>query len=234
MDTFLTVDAQGRVGAYFQGHISAAGIDMIAGYSGSPPDDRKITWHADTITGARIAEIFGFKSTDDATATLRAYGRTGIGVGEVNLYGESGNGLHSATVKARGNELSGDVQIGADGTFKELLKTGPKSDWLFVSQGPSGLGRTELVGPIFASMAVDIAAGAGQQITVSNLPDISWATSAVTFGNFSDGGYAAQFGIRVDYPSSTSVRFTFLNMGPNPGRCNYAAYIIATTETVYT
>jgi hypothetical protein len=42
--TDLTVDAQGRVGIDLSGHLTAAGVDLDAATTGTPPADEQIRW----------------------------------------------------------------------------------------------------------------------------------------------------------------------------------------------
>lgn len=65
----MTVQSDGSVVFDFAGHISAAGVDLIAD-SGFSFADRKIRWHRTTTTGAVVAEILGFESATMKNAQL--------------------------------------------------------------------------------------------------------------------------------------------------------------------
>lgn len=86
---FFTQNPDGTVTAEFAGHVSAAGIDILAADSSTPAADRRITWHKSVITGAQIAAlsayndsaanlsfadftIGGFTVADDANISLKA------------------------------------------------------------------------------------------------------------------------------------------------------------------
>lgn len=57
----LTVDAQGRIGASFTGHVAAAGVDLIAGITPAPPSDRQVRWLRQS-DGSVVATVYGFES----------------------------------------------------------------------------------------------------------------------------------------------------------------------------
>lgn len=62
LDVGQHVDAQGRVTYTFAGHIFAAGIDLPAGTSDSPPDDSRVRWldaGGDEVGSAYVYELPG-------------------------------------------------------------------------------------------------------------------------------------------------------------------------------
>lgn len=72
----LTIAADGRVTADFEGHISAEGLDLDMGETATPPEDRKIRWLR-ASDGTRLAEIYAWHGgagfPEHALLSLRAY-----------------------------------------------------------------------------------------------------------------------------------------------------------------
>ena len=58
---YLTVNPNGTVGANFTGHVAAAGVDLPAGVSASPPSDSRVRWLSQT-DGAVLADLTAFTS----------------------------------------------------------------------------------------------------------------------------------------------------------------------------
>jgi hypothetical protein len=64
----MTIDAAGNVSYDFEGHISADGIDLLAGENDAPPNDRKIIWHKTTMNGALVADLYAFNNPSAANS----------------------------------------------------------------------------------------------------------------------------------------------------------------------
>lgn len=95
---FYIVDTNGNATAQFAGHISAAGVDILAGTTVTPPADRKIRWHKDTITGAAIADIYGQYFGAAAGVNLRATSPVSGSTSEIGitqLDGGAGSSIHA-------------------------------------------------------------------------------------------------------------------------------------------
>lgn len=77
----LTIAADGRVTADFEGHISAEGLDLDMGETATPPEDRKIRWLR-ASDGTRLAEIYAWHGgagfPEHALLSLRAYDRENL------------------------------------------------------------------------------------------------------------------------------------------------------------
>ena len=65
------VDAQGNVTYDFEGHIRAQGVDLDAGESSSPPDDRRVRWLRRS-DGAVVATLYAYQLANDSVLRLRA------------------------------------------------------------------------------------------------------------------------------------------------------------------
>lgn len=77
-DAGQKIDAQGRVSYDFAGHISAAGIDLLAGDDASPPNDRRVRW-LNEATGAVVADLLGYSdlgAVHSSHTVLGAYAPT--------------------------------------------------------------------------------------------------------------------------------------------------------------
>lgn len=103
VDTYMVVAPNGSITFDFDGHISAAGIDIIAGDSSLPPDDRKIIWHADTLTGAHVAELRAYDQFGNSFLELESLGRGITGPASAKL-----EALHGA-----GGNAKASVQVGS-------------------------------------------------------------------------------------------------------------------------
>lgn len=88
---YLTVDNNGAVGAEFTGHIRAQGVDLVSGDEQSPPADRKIQWHKDTLDGQVLEEVFGWGAVGEGGTRLQevlttlAVSDDDAGVARINL-----------------------------------------------------------------------------------------------------------------------------------------------------
>jgi hypothetical protein len=69
-DAGQRITPDGHVSYDFDGHVHAQGLDLDAGTSNDPPDDRKVRWL--TTNGAMVAEVFGWTGATDAEAMLLA------------------------------------------------------------------------------------------------------------------------------------------------------------------
>lgn len=68
------VHPDGTVSYDFDGHVSAQGVDILGADNSTPPSDRKVRWHKDTIAGTVIAEIVGGSvSPTEGFLTLQAW-----------------------------------------------------------------------------------------------------------------------------------------------------------------
>lgn len=77
------MNSDGTVGADFTGHISAAGIDMIAADVAPATPAQKIIWHKTTKGGATVADVTAY-STNSALGQLIL---RGVNPGSVNIHG---------------------------------------------------------------------------------------------------------------------------------------------------
>lgn len=63
VDTVLSTDPTGNVTADFSGHVSAKGLDLAANAgAGIWGNENTISWHRDTVTGAKVAEVSALQS----------------------------------------------------------------------------------------------------------------------------------------------------------------------------
>lgn len=76
VDTVLTVDGAGRISADFTGHVHAQGLDLDAGDTTSPPEDRKVRWIR-VSDGAVIADLESFSAGGTNRSTFITYANLG-------------------------------------------------------------------------------------------------------------------------------------------------------------
>jgi hypothetical protein len=71
-DVGQTIHPDGTVTYDFSGHISAQGLDLLAGVEATPPNDRRIRWLRET-DGSLVADLFSYDAGDSYnTLTLHA------------------------------------------------------------------------------------------------------------------------------------------------------------------
>lgn len=90
----------GSVVFEFAGHISAEGVDLLAGTTASPPDDRRIRWLREA-DGSLVASMYGYETASTDAAIVSAGDDNGVvprtataGMQAVN------NGTHIAVITA--------------------------------------------------------------------------------------------------------------------------------------
>lgn len=69
---YLTVNADGSVGADFSGHVSAQGLDLPAGTSSTPPSQDRVRWLRGS-DGSVVADVTAYEVANQATLRLGAY-----------------------------------------------------------------------------------------------------------------------------------------------------------------
>lgn len=158
--TYAQVQSDGSVVFDFPGHVSAQGLDLVAGATNSPPNDRKIIWHQVNFQGALVADIFAYSNNDTVNAS-------GESILELDVI--SPNQSHGSNLLVRSNNnpsvLGGtgecltrvdaiaDVNVATilDGlnrsTFTRSLNGGYRDDFSLLGQtvmtalaGPTGAG----------------------------------------------------------------------------------------------
>lgn len=156
---FYIVDANGNATAQFAGHISADGVDLVAGNAAAPPNDRQIRWHKDTITGASVAEVFGWYAAP--TSQFRVNARSpvdpslsaGLFVNQSDTVNQPTTGIFAST-------------DGPTGTRTILNANGSSTFLAFGSTTPGGTAGKSQVG----SGVLIFAAGAVQSTPVNVSP----------------------------------------------------------------
>lgn len=179
--SYLTVDGQGRVTAEFEGHVSAAGLDLLAGTTISPPDDRKVRWLREA-DGALVAELAAYETAASRQWSALVKSPGGVaGTDPVSL---------SLGRRADANEASisldfpgGSAQLlGADGTrpLPQSANFLLRADTIGVGEYRSGIdmGKTTITGNNNPQRSKAIAHNLGQK------PKVAFAIADPASPNF--------------------------------------------------
>lgn len=99
------VHPDGTVSYDFDGHISARGVDILAGDDANPASDRKVRWHKDTITGAVVAELQAYQVTGRSAGNYNglqadAYSADGKGFAILSLIADDNGGTDASRIVA--------------------------------------------------------------------------------------------------------------------------------------
>lgn len=157
----LTINADGTVSADFSGHVHAAGVDLDAGSSLTPPDTDRVRWLR-TADGAAVASLYALElangrrqakllTTNTGGAAsgieLNAYASpAGFADAYVNINNEGGSGPHFKLLDS--NDASGLVRVaspgfpGSTGEGK-VFEHGPFTATI-PNTGPQGSGTVDI------------------------------------------------------------------------------------------
>lgn len=131
-EALLTLSADGAIGADFAGHISAAGLDLLAGVTATPPADRRVRWlREDDNTVA--TEIYAYDTAGGTNQELRANGEAG-GQGFARLAALGDNGGVEAAINALANPVAQIVYAYAGAVNRRIIGADKTSDFLQVDQ----------------------------------------------------------------------------------------------------
>lgn len=183
--TYLTIGADGSIGADFTGHISAQGVDLTASNTASIPNDNKITWRRSS-NGAYVASIAASRDVDGSGLLSGLL---------LNAQSESFPNNHASLILAGINGGAGPGQVRVDAqnnagpvSQRTVIDGDGKSNFLQVGGAPglSGVGIGTLtwtaagvfgdflaVGPggaVTGIVATADATTTGQPVTVRSLP----------------------------------------------------------------
>lgn len=174
---YLTLDAAGNVGADFTGHVKATGLDLEAGTTASPPNDRKVRWLR-TSDGAVIANLAAFNLGGGSSLNLSAQG-PGTDVGSTQIEGtRAANTSDFARVLAQAgfngggvSEVTANVSRDIGGPVEtrgvRIIGSDGSSDYVVVESGRKR-GNNSAESATFTTLTtlLDAAAGAIMRVSI--------------------------------------------------------------------
>jgi len=224
---FFTVDpATGKITYNFAGHISASGIDILAGDNDTPPNDRKIRWHRTTLAGAVTGSIVSYRSIGSqlalTSANLSNTRNTYVNIAQADAAGDASTRI----------SVNADIDPSGPAQDRVLLDALGRSSFL-QSKALSGL-RLQVLWGLISSAGVILVGSGGYTVSKWTtggyvvFPNPAFATLPIVvttaFSGVSGTGFANldnrapyvtnEFGIAtIESAAFTDLQFAFVAIG---------------------